>query len=79
MDALPGWRPDPFGLHELRFFSHGGKPTRLVSDNNFESVYASNENLNAASVAATNDNSASGVPENHGRRHSATEQRTYLC
>jgi putative flippase GtrA len=29
---LRGWHPDPFGLHELRYFSLDGEPTRLVSD-----------------------------------------------
>ena len=43
MDALPGWRPDPSHVHEFRFFAMGGKPTRLVSDNSFESVSVSNE------------------------------------
>jgi zinc ribbon protein len=43
MDALPGWRPDPSHLHEFRFFAMGGKPTRLVSDNSFQSVSVSNE------------------------------------
>jgi uncharacterized protein DUF4190 len=33
MAEIPtGWQPDPFGLHELRFFSMDGKPTKLVSD-----------------------------------------------
>jgi hypothetical protein len=27
-----GWRTDPFGRHEARYFSLDGKPTRLVSD-----------------------------------------------
>jgi putative flippase GtrA len=27
-----GWRADPLGIHELRYFSLDGKPTRLVSD-----------------------------------------------
>lgn len=26
------WQPDPYGLHELRFFSADGKPTLLVMD-----------------------------------------------
>ena len=34
---LKGWHPDPFGIHEFRFFSQDGKPTRLVSDNNSKS------------------------------------------
>jgi hypothetical protein len=29
---LRGWQPDPFGLHEFRFFSDDGKPTLLVRD-----------------------------------------------
>ncbi len=29
---LKGWQPDPFGLHEFRFFSDDGKPTLLVRD-----------------------------------------------
>ena len=31
-DFSKGWRPDPFGLHELRYFSDSGAATRLVSD-----------------------------------------------
>jgi hypothetical protein len=30
--ARKGWNPDPFGLHEFRFFSDDGKPTLLVRD-----------------------------------------------
>ena len=30
--VLKGWQPDPFGIHEFRFFSNDGKPTLLVSD-----------------------------------------------
>ena len=26
------WQPDPYGIHELRFFSADGKPTQLVMD-----------------------------------------------
>ena len=26
------WQPDPFGVHEFRFFSADGKPTLLVMD-----------------------------------------------
>jgi hypothetical protein len=35
--ADTGWQPDPFGLHEFRYFSGAGKPTKLVRDNNVES------------------------------------------
>ncbi len=30
--GLDGWQPDPFGMHEERFFRHG-EPTPLVRDN----------------------------------------------
>jgi hypothetical protein len=32
MDYADSWKPDPFGTHELRFFSADGKPTPLVMD-----------------------------------------------
>ncbi len=32
MEEVRGWHPDPFGVHEQRYFSLDGKPTRLVSD-----------------------------------------------
>ena len=32
MDHTTNWKPDPFGRHELRFFSADGKPTLLVMD-----------------------------------------------
>ena len=31
-DETTSWRSDPFGTHELRFFSADGKPTLLVMD-----------------------------------------------
>jgi hypothetical protein len=34
---VDGWHPDPFGLHEFRYFSSGGKPTKLVRDKGVES------------------------------------------
>jgi hypothetical protein len=27
-----GWHPDPYGVHEERYFSVGGEPTKLVRD-----------------------------------------------
>lgn len=30
--GTPSWQPDPYGLHEWRFFSADGKPTLLVMD-----------------------------------------------
>jgi hypothetical protein len=32
VDNTTNWKPDPFGAHELRFFSADGKPTLLVMD-----------------------------------------------
>ena len=32
VDDTINWKPDPFGVHELRFFSADGKPTLLVMD-----------------------------------------------
>lgn len=32
---LQGWQPDPFGLHEMRYFS-AGRPTKLVRDGRVE-------------------------------------------
>jgi len=32
MSPSAGWRPDPYGAHELRFFAADGKPTLLVMD-----------------------------------------------
>jgi hypothetical protein len=31
-EELRGWHPDPYGVHELRYFASGGTPTRLVRD-----------------------------------------------
>jgi hypothetical protein len=32
-----GWHSDPFGVHEARYFSADGQPTKLVRDQGFES------------------------------------------
>ncbi len=32
VDQITSWQPDPYGTHELRFFSADGKPTLLVMD-----------------------------------------------
>ena len=32
-----GWHPDPFGVHEARYFSADGQPTKLVRDRGAES------------------------------------------
>ena len=32
-----GWHPDPFGVHEARYFNADGQPTKLVRDRGLES------------------------------------------
>jgi hypothetical protein len=32
LDHQTGWQPDPYGVHQFRFFSEDGKATLLVSD-----------------------------------------------
>jgi hypothetical protein len=51
---LQGWHPDPFGLHEVRYFSVGN-PTKLVRDGRVEAYDEPPEGPvpAAASVAAT--------------------------
>jgi hypothetical protein len=35
--VTPGWHSDPFGVHEARYFSADGQPTKLVRDRGAES------------------------------------------
>jgi hypothetical protein len=35
--VIQGWHSDPFGLHEARYFSADGQPTKLVRDRGAES------------------------------------------
>lgn len=35
--VVQGWPPDPFGLHEARYFSAAGEPAKLVRDRGAES------------------------------------------
>jgi hypothetical protein len=37
VDELSGWQPDPFGVHEFRFFSDDGAATLLVRDGGINS------------------------------------------
>lgn len=32
LDLVWGWKPDPFGLHQERWISVDGAPTKLVRD-----------------------------------------------
>jgi hypothetical protein len=37
MDEICGWRADPFGVHQERFFDLNGDPTHVVRDDGHES------------------------------------------
>ena len=61
--ALQGWHADPFGLHEMRYFS-AGRPTKLVRDGRMES-YDEPPAATAATavpVTASAGSAASGTP-----------------
>ena len=47
------WRPDPSGVHELRFFSSDGKPTRLVMDGGRTSYDQTSSSASAPPAAAS--------------------------
>jgi hypothetical protein len=44
-EVLKGWHPDPFGIHELRYFSMDGRPSRLVRDDGVQSSDPPPENM----------------------------------
>jgi hypothetical protein len=56
---LQGWHADPFGLHEMRYFSVG-RPTKLVRDGRIE-AYDEPPKEEAASSSATVSATADGV------------------
>ena len=37
MDEISGWRADPFGVHQERFFDWKGAPTHVVRNDGHES------------------------------------------
>lgn len=72
MERLFGWHPDPYGRHELRYFSSGG-PTSMVRDGEVTSsdpvpgAQPAGAGERPPSVAAT----PSGAPERSTRRKGA--------
>jgi hypothetical protein len=48
---LQGWHPDPFGLHEMRYFS-AGRPTKLVRDGRVEAYHEPPQEESASTAAA---------------------------
>ena len=49
---LQGWHPDPFGLHEVRYFS-AGRPTKLVRDGRVDTYDEPPEDGVVATAAAS--------------------------
>jgi len=62
-----GWRPDPYGRHEARYFSLDGKPTRLVSDAGKTSHDAAGPGMRPllVSTAAASDHATGGGHQEH--------------
>ena len=50
--VVQGWHSDPFGVHEARYFSAAGQPTKLVRDMGVESY---DEPPSGADEVATTD------------------------
>jgi hypothetical protein len=44
-EVLKGWHSDPFGIHELRYFTMDGRPSRLVRDGGVQSSDPPPENM----------------------------------
>ena len=60
--TLQGWAPDPFGLHESRYFSDG-RPTKLVMDGGVESYdEPPSDTFDPAALADWPGDSAVGAP-----------------
>ena len=60
--TLQGWAPDPFGLHESRYFSDG-RPTKLVMDGGVESYdEPPSDTFDPAALADWPGDSAAGAP-----------------
>jgi hypothetical protein len=60
--TFQGWAPDPFGLHESRYFSDG-RPTKLVMDGGVESYdEPPSDTVDPAALAHWPGGSAAGAP-----------------
>ena len=63
-----GWRPDPTGRHEGRYFV-GGQPTDLIRDGNTEAVDPlGKQQLDQAGAVNISQSAAVSVPSRPGRR-----------
>jgi Domain of unknown function (DUF4190) len=62
MAGIIGWRADPFGVHEERFFNPGNIPTELVRDNGNESFDQLPEPYKSHPQPLLSDRSSSDLP-----------------
>jgi hypothetical protein len=51
--VIQGWHSDPFGLHEARYFSADGQPTKLVRDGGRESYHEPPSDADEVAAAMT--------------------------
>lgn len=65
-ERATGWRPDPDGVHELRFFSSEGVPTPLVMDGGTVGVAGSHAAAPATADAAEAHRGERGVEHSMG-------------
>jgi hypothetical protein len=63
VDHTTNWKPDPFGRHELRFFSADGKPTLLVMDGGKTSYDKPPSNLSEPPQTTDQSDSDPSMPE----------------
>jgi hypothetical protein len=65
-EAPAGWQSDPFGIHEARYFSTQGRPTKLVRDGDRESydnppIEATISPIEVQSMTTPTDASSTGL------------------
>jgi hypothetical protein len=63
VDHTTNWKPDPFGAHELRFFSADGRPTLLVMDGGKRSYDKPPGDQSERSATADQSNTGSSMSE----------------
>ena len=66
VDETTRWQPDPYGVHELRFFSVDGRPTLLVMDGE-DVVRQASDDRSSTSSGATIEGQARTAITGFGR------------
>ena len=66
MDEQSGWRPDPTGRHQERYFRASGIPTDHVRDGGIEST--DEDRVESATTHQGNPRVIAGESHNHRRR-----------